>query len=80
MLSRPVKTIDNFDWDTSYGHYLKGRDLMGFRLYDQAEPHIKESLRLNPNYIPSLVELARLYFYQMKYDSAFSVAKKSIIY
>ena len=78
MLSRPVKTIDNFDWDTSYGHYLKGRDLMGFRLYDQAEPHIKESLRLNPNYIPSLVELARLYFYQMKYDSAFSVAKKAL--
>ncbi len=77
-LSRPVKTVGDFDWNTGYGHYLKGRDLMGFRLYDQAEPHIKESLRLNPNYIPSLVELARLYSHQMKYDSAFSVAQKAL--
>ena len=77
-LNRPVKTVDDFDWDTGYGKYLRGRDLMGFRLYDRAEPYIKESLELNPNHIPSLVELARLYSHQMKYDSAFSVAQKAL--
>lgn len=77
-LSRRVKTVDDFDWNTSYGQYMKGRDLMGFRLYDRAEPYIKESLKLNPNHIPSLVELARLYSHQMKYDSAFSVVQKAL--
>ena len=77
-LNRPVETIKNFNWDTAYGKYLRGRDLMGFRLYDKAELFIRESLTLDHDYIPSLVEMSKLYYYHMNYDSAFICAKKAL--
>ena len=77
-LSRPVETVHNFDWESAYGKYLRGRDLMGFRLYDKAEMYIRESLKLNPDYVPALVEMSILYNYRMDYDSAFSCAKKAL--
>ncbi|MEA4936795.1 MAG: DUF5107 domain-containing protein [Paludibacter sp.] len=77
-LSRPVETVRNFDWESSYGKYLRGRDLMGFRLYDKAEIYIRESLKLNPDYVPALVEMSKLYNYRMDYDSAFSCAQKAL--
>lgn len=77
-LSRPVETVHNFDWESAYGKYLRGRDLMGFRLYDKAEVYIRESLKLNPDYVPALVEMSKLHYYHMDYDSAFSCAKKAL--
>lgn len=77
-LSRPVETIKGFNWETAYGKYLRGRDLMGSRLYDKAEPFIRESLESDANYIPSLVEMSKLYYYHMDYDSAFICAKKAL--
>ena len=77
-LNRPVETVRDFNWETAYGKYLRGRDLMGFRLYDKAESFIRESLKLDDNYIPSLVEMSKLYYYHMDYDSAFLAAKKAL--
>lgn len=77
-LSRPVETIDNFNWESAYGKYLRGRDLMGFRLYDKADVFIRKSLKSDPDFIPSLVEMSRLYYYRMDYDSAFSYARKAL--
>ncbi|MEN6361402.1 MAG: DUF5107 domain-containing protein [Bacteroidales bacterium] len=77
-LSRPVKTIKDFNWNSAYGKYLRGRDFMGFRLYDKAELFIRESLNLDHNYIPSLVEMSKLYYYHLNYDSAFICAKKAL--
>lgn len=77
-LSRPVETVPDFKWESAYGQYLLGRDMMGFRLYDKAEKYIRESLNLNPDYVPALVEMSRLYYYRMDFDSAFSCAKKAL--
>lgn len=77
-LSRPVETVPDFDWESAYGQYLLGRDMMGFRLYDKAEKYIRKSLRLNPLYVPALVEMSKLYNYRLDYDSAFSCAKKAL--
>lgn len=77
-LKRPVQSPENFNWETAQGKYLRGRDLMGMRLYDQAEAFIKESLKIDPYYVPSLVEMSRLYNYRMKYDSAFYFAREAL--
>jgi len=77
-LSRPVETVPDFDRNSAYGKYLQGRDMMGFRLYDKAEKFIRESLQLNPDYVPALVEMSKLYNYRMDYDSAFSCAQKAL--
>lgn len=77
-LSRPVETVPHFNWDSAYGKYLQGRDMMGFRLYDKAEKYIRESLQLNPDYVPALVEMSKLYNYRLDYDSAFLCAKKAL--
>ena len=77
-LDRPNSETDNFDYNTAYGKYILGRDYSGMRLYDQAERQIKESLELDPNYIPSLVEMSRLCYRRMNYDSAYFFARKAL--
>ena len=78
VLNRPVETVENFDWDTSYGNYLRGLDLMGLRLYQEAEGYIRKSLELNENFVPALTEMSKLHYYRMDYDSAFSIARKAL--
>ena len=77
-LDRPNVINDSFDQETAYGKYLRGRDHSGFRLYDQAEKYIRESLALDPYYIPSLVEMSRLCYRRMNYDSAYFFARKAL--
>lgn len=78
IMNRPHSTTDNIDWNTAYAKYLLGRDYSGMRLYEQAEKMIKESLELDPNYIPSLVEMSRLHYRHMDYDSAYFLARKAL--
>ena len=77
-MSRSNTGVDKFDYETAYGKYLLGRDYSGMRLYSQAETQIRASLALDPNYIPSLVEMSRLHNRHMKYDSAFICAHKAL--
>ena len=77
-MSRPAAGVAPFDYETAHGKYLLGRDASGMRLYKDAEKKIKESLALDPNYIPSLVEMSRLYYRRMNYDSAFFFARRAL--
>ena len=77
-MNRPNTSMEEFNYETAYGKYLWGRDCSGWRLYSLAEKYIKESLALDPNYIPSLVEMSRLYYRHMNYDSAFFCARKAL--
>ena len=77
-MDRPTTGVDKFDYETAFGKYLLGRDYSGMRLYDRAEAQIKGSLALDPNYIPSLVEMSRLYYRRMNYDSAYFFARKAL--
>ncbi|MBX2922518.1 MAG: DUF5107 domain-containing protein [Chitinophagaceae bacterium] len=78
VLQRPVKTDSLFDPSSSYGLYLKGRDLSGMRLYEQSEAAMKESLTKDPLFVPALTEMARLQYHRMNYDSAFIYAKRAL--
>ena len=77
-MDRPVKGVEKFDYGTAYGKYLLGRDYAGMRLYDRADRYIRESLELDANFIPSLVEMSRSYYRQMNYDSAYIFARKAL--
>jgi tetratricopeptide (TPR) repeat protein len=77
-MDRPNAESSPFDYQSAYGKYLLGRDYSGMRLYDQAEKEIKESLVLEPNFIPSLVEMSRNYYRRMNYDSAYFFARKAL--
>ena len=78
ILDRPTAETDNFDWNTAYGKYILGRDYSGMRYYNEAKKYIKESLELDPNYIPSLVEMSRHFYRNMDYDSAYFYARKAL--
>jgi len=77
-MDRPVDGLDKFNYESAYGKYLLGRDYSGMRLYDEAEKLIRESLALDANFIPSLVEMSRLYYLRMNYDSAYYFARKAL--
>lgn len=77
-LSRPVSTVENFNCNSVYGNYLRGRDLYGLRQNVLAEQFIRKSLELDDNYLPSLVEMSKLHYYRMEYDSAFVTAQKAL--
>ena len=79
-MDRPNTEQDPFDYQTAFGKYLLGRDYSGMRLYTLAERHISESLALDPNFIPSLVEMSRLCYRRMDYDSAYFYARKALSY
>jgi tetratricopeptide (TPR) repeat protein len=60
LLSRPLKSPKDFDWDSGYGLYLRGRENVHKRAYLEAETNMLDSLRSNPNFLPALVEMAAL--------------------
>ncbi|WP_080905366.1 DUF5107 domain-containing protein [Parabacteroides sp. Marseille-P3160] len=77
-LKRPVSKNDKFNWNTAQGQYFRGRDLLGLRIYDQAETFIRKSLEYDEYFIPSLTEMSRLFYNKMNYDSAFFYAYKAL--
>ncbi len=78
VLGRPLKTDSDFDWNSGYGLYLKGRYESGTRHYAKAEKHILASLIKNPFFVPALTEMAYLQYRKMNYDSAFYYARKAL--
>ncbi|WP_215224252.1 DUF5107 domain-containing protein [Echinicola shivajiensis] len=77
-LSRPLEISPGFDAESAYGLYLQGRDLYRFRNYQTAEEKIIGSLSKDGEFIPALVEMAKLKYYRMQYDSAFYYSKKAL--
>jgi hypothetical protein len=78
QLERPTEAYPGFDWHSAYGLYLLGRDAANQRTYSSAEDYISQSLKKEPSFLPSVVEMATLQYRKMKYDSAFFYAKKAL--
>jgi Flp pilus assembly protein TadD, contains TPR repeats len=77
-LQRPVSDLENFNWNSAYGLYLQGRDLLRFRLTQEAEEKIRASLLADPTYLPSLVQMAMIMYRKMQYDSSLYYAKQAL--
>jgi hypothetical protein len=77
-LDRPLKPDSDFDWNSAYGLYLKGRYASGTRHYKEAEKGIRASLDKESFFMPSLTEMAYLQYRKMNYDSSFYYARKAL--
>jgi predicted Zn-dependent protease len=77
-LSRPVESPADFNWNTSYGLYLKGKEDIRQRFYIPAEENLRASLQKEPYYVPALTALSMILFRNMKYDSALATVKKAL--
>jgi predicted Zn-dependent protease len=78
VLNRPVKSPDNFDWNSVYGLYLHGEEYIRDRKYVQAEKKLRDCLEKDPNYLPALTKLSMLLCRRMQYADALSVAQKAL--
>jgi Tfp pilus assembly protein PilF len=77
-LQRPVETPKDFDWNSAYGLYLQGKDLMDEKLYAQAETKLDSSLQKDRNFLPALVQMAKLMYRNMRYGDALQFAKRAL--
>jgi len=78
VLSRPVETPKDFDWKGLYGLYVQGKENMDQKLYPAAEEKLLASLKIDPNYLPSLVKMAELKYRNVLYPEALEYAKKAL--
>jgi tetratricopeptide (TPR) repeat protein len=59
-LSRPLEAPRDFDWKSTYGLYLKGKENARQRFYVKAAEGFQACLKTDPNFAPALVEMASL--------------------
>lgn len=78
ILDRPLEPLKDFDWNTAYGFYLKGKYEADTRHYVLAEDNIRASLSKEAGYVPALDEMAFLQYRKMNYDSAYYFARTAL--
>ncbi len=78
LISRPVNTPAGFDWNSTYGLYLQGKEDMHQRNYVGAEEKLKAAIEKDSNYLPALVGYAVLLYRNQNYDEALSMSKKAL--
>ncbi len=77
-VSRPLKSPENFDWDSEYGLLLKGTDLSRQKDYKAAEDYLTRALEKNPDLVPALAGMAQIRFRQGLYSGARLFAGKAL--
>lgn len=60
FVMRPQTMPADFNWDTAYGHFIKGEQLIRRRLDADGERELREAIRIEPYYVPALGALASL--------------------
>jgi Tfp pilus assembly protein PilF len=77
-LSRPLESPKDFDWNTSYGLYIQGKELMDEKNYAEAEKKLNESLQKDKNFLSALTKMAELMYRDMRYDEGLALAKRAL--
>ncbi len=75
---RPVKSPDDFDWDSLFGLYEQGIDWIYQGEYEKAYESLKSCLTKDSLYAPALNHLAELYFRKSDFKKALTCIKKSL--
>ena len=77
-LSRPLQSPADFDWNSVYGLWLKGKQLLRQRAYAEARTALEACLRQDPHYVPALGDLALLRLFAMDAKGAFDLARRAL--
>jgi hypothetical protein len=78
VLARPVDTPRDFDWTSTYGLYLQGKEDLHQRFYVTAEEKLRKCLEKDPNYGPALSAMSMLKFRNMDYDKALEYSSSCV--
>jgi tetratricopeptide (TPR) repeat protein len=78
VINRPVQTPHDFNWNTTYGLYLQGKENMREREYVKAKEKLKACLQTNPYYTPALTDLSMLLYRSANYEEALQMAKTAL--
>jgi tetratricopeptide (TPR) repeat protein len=78
VLSRPIQSPSDFDWNSVYGLYLAGESFMEQRKYAEAAEKINTCLQKDKNYVPALTALSELEYRKLNYKAAFEAASKAL--
>ncbi|MGZ3750702.1 MAG: DUF5107 domain-containing protein, partial [Mucilaginibacter sp.] len=77
-LSRPLDSPKDFDWNSTYGLYVQGEELMDSKMYPSAEEKLVAALKKDPNFLPALEKMAELLYRNMRYTEALGFAKRAL--
>ncbi|RDB07955.1 DUF5107 domain-containing protein [Runella aurantiaca] len=58
---RPLEAPKDFDWNSEYGLYMRGKDLMNQRKYEEAATYFNKVLEKNKYHVDALADLAEIY-------------------
>jgi tetratricopeptide (TPR) repeat protein len=77
-LARPIETPADFDWDSVYGLYVKGKQALRRRAYEPAVDALEACLAKDRHFAPALVDLAALKYRAMDYQGTFDLARRAL--
>jgi tetratricopeptide (TPR) repeat protein len=69
-VNRPLKSPDNFDWNSEYGLMVRGTDLGRQKNYSEAELYLMKALEKNSGLVPALTQMAQIRYRQGLYESS----------
>ena len=78
VLSRPVQTPHDFNWNSTYGLYLQGKENIREREYVRAKQKLMACLQTDPYYAPALTDLSMLLYRSGNYEEALRMAKTAL--
>lgn len=77
-LSRPMDAPADFDWQSPYGLYLMGKELLDQKMYEEAAMKWDTALQKDSNFLPALVELSAMELRNNRLQEAFNLALRAL--
>jgi tetratricopeptide (TPR) repeat protein len=76
--TRPLESPSGFDWNSTYGKYLKGKESARQRAYPRAVQELAACLTSDPDFTPALAEMAALANRRGDYEGACNYARRAL--
>lgn len=70
VANRPKAIPKDFDWNSVYGLYVHGEQLLNQKNYGEAEKYLKQCLEKDKYYLPALTKLASVQYRYCRYEEA----------
>jgi tetratricopeptide (TPR) repeat protein len=70
LMNRPVKSPEDFDWNSVFGLYTMGKEFLQQRYYPKAQEKLEAAIEKDPNYLPALSDLAMLAYRNLDYEKS----------
>ncbi|HEY9489840.1 MAG TPA: DUF5107 domain-containing protein, partial [Chryseosolibacter sp.] len=77
-LSRPLKSPEDFDWNSAFGQHILSKEFIQQRMYIPAAEKLRASLEKDPHYLPALADMAMLAYLNMNYEESLKYATHAL--